>query len=711
MMSEPTMAKRFEDLLPEPLLMLTAEGQILNGNLAARRAFPAIAETCFLSDLGAKDTEKVKASLRLWSRSGDLIRGLVTLSGTEGERYIPYGARKCLEDVKGSYVLVRCQLDRTANQRFIEITQRVNALDREIARRQQIENDLFAEKELAQVTLKSIGDAVITTDTQGIINYLNPVAEILTGWSEGEARGLAVSEVFRIFNGQTQEPLESPVYQVLAGGKTVGPLNHTVLLRKDGTEFAINDSAAPIRDRDDQLIGVVMVFHDVTQARKLAAKMSYQASHDELTGLINRRSFEYRLRSLLESPEGTEDAHCLMFLDLDQFKVVNDTAGHLAGDALLRTLSPLLQKHMRHSDLLARLGGDEFGVLLHDCPPDVAKNIAIALKDTVEELNFVWEGRPFNIGVSIGQVNFTGKGWTLKDLLSAADNACYVAKENGRNRVHLYTSNDQELARRYRLTHWVGRIQEAFEKNLFCLYYQPIVPIASSSKETGQGGHFELLLRMHDEKGQLVSPLAFLPAAERYDLMVSIDQWVIETALHKLANAASTVIATCSINISGASLGHESFLGFVDKCFKQYSVPPEIICFEITETEAIQNIAMARNAIEELNALGCRLALDDFGSGVSSFGYLKSLKVDYLKIDGSFIKNIAKDRVDHAMVAAMNHVGHVMGLKTIAEYVETPQALEALRDIGVDYVQGFGISKPEPLDELLERQNPGMTAV
>ncbi|MEP1215710.1 MAG: EAL domain-containing protein [Marinobacter sp.] len=694
--------KSWESLVPEPLLLLSGQGEVVDANLAARKIFHGLGNGMELHDL-VIDPAKLESSIRNWARSGDFIRGQVVIKGPEGERYTTYGARLPGERGSVTQIIVRCRAESAANQRFVELTQRVSALKREVSRRQQMESQLFAEKELAQVTLKSIGDAVITTDTEGRVNYLNPIAESLTGWSETEARGLPLLQVFDIVNEHTRLPAENPVSRVIASGNTVGLANHTVLLHRDGTEFAIEDSAAPIHDRAGRLVGVVMVFHDVSHARQLAAKVSHQASHDGLTGLLNRQAFEQRLRNLLEAPGGTDGSHCLMFMDLDQFKVVNDTCGHLAGDALLRTLGPVLQKHLRHSDLLARLGGDEFGVLLQDCPESVARRIAKALKEEVEDLGFTWGGKPFRVGLSIGQVNFSDDRWSLADLLTAADNACYLAKENGRNRIHLYRSDDQALANKFRQTQWVGRIREAFEEGQFLLHCQPIMPTsyASQALTDKEGAHFELLLRLLDKGGKLIPPMAFIPAAERFNLMVNIDQWVLGTAFAQLAKAGTERVGTCTINLSGASLGDDGFLKFITNCFERFPVSPEVICFEITETEAIANLANARHIIQSLKTLGCRFSLDDFGSGMSSFGYLKNLPVDYLKIDGAFIKNLTNDPIDRAMVDAINNIGHVMGLKTIGEFVENSSTVRELLEIGVDYVQGYGIAKPEPLDTFL----------
>lgn len=694
------------NLLPEPLLLLSSEGRVIDMNLAARKAFTGLKNGSELYDC-VNEPAKLDASIGLWVRSGNFIPGLAIIRTPSGERYTTYGAR-CQTD-KGSpaQVIVRCDVERTANRRFAEITRRVNELNREVARRQEIESLLYAEKELAQVTLHSIGDAVITTDIEGRVNYLNPVAETLTGWSEAEARGLPLPDVFHIINEQTLEPAENPVGRVLASGNIVGLANHTVLVHREGTKFAIEDSAAPIRDRHGRLIGTVMVFHDVTHARRLAEEVSYQASHDGLTGLLNRHAFEQRLQNLLDIPLGVGESHSLMFLDLDQFKLINDTSGHVAGDAFLRGIGPLLQKHLRHSDLLARIGGDEFGVLLPHCPESVARQVARALILELENLNFMWEDKPFRVGVSIGQVNFRVENWTLVGLLSAADNACYQAKENGRNRIHLYHTEDHAIAHRSRQAQWVGRISEALEQNWFNLHCQAIkattvgAPSLPDEDEDEEGAHFELLLRLDEQDGSLVMPMAFIPAAEHYNLMVRIDQWVLNNAFTQLAEAGPEGVSTCSINLSGASLGDDGFLKFVTRCFEHFAVSPRIICFEITETEAIANLAKARYIIQTLKTLGCRFSLDDFGSGMSSFGYLKNLPVDYLKIDGAFIKNLASDPIDRAMVAAINNIGHVMGLKTIAEFVETTSVLDELRKLGVDYVQGYGISRPVPFETYL----------
>ena len=447
--------------------------------------------------------------------------------------------------------------------------------------------------------------------------------------------------------------------------------------------------------------------HERMQERidEATERLSYQATHDALTGLVNRREFERRLEKALAAAREQGRVHALCYLDLDQFKIVNDTCGHVAGDELLRQLTVLLQSKVRDADLLARLGGDEFGVLLENCPLEQAQIVADLLRQTVKDFHFVWQNKSFVIGVSIGLVPITQDCESLASVLSCADSACYAAKDLGRNRVHVYRIEDSELAQRQGEMNWVTRITHAIEENRFRLYYQTIMPLSDADIE---GAHFEILLRMLSDQGELIPPMAFIPAAERYDLMPSIDRWVVSTAFGLywkfLPKDSRGRRHTCTVNLSGPSLCDDHFLEFIKRQFALYHVPHDHICFEITETAAISNLSRAMEFIGELRAQGCRFSLDDFGSGLSSFTYLKNMPVDYLKIDGSFVRDMVDDPMDAAMVAAINQVGHVMGLKTIAEFVETDAVLEKLREMGVDFVQGFGIERPKPLEDLIAAQ-------
>lgn len=558
--------------------------------------------------------------------------------------------------------------------------------------------ELFSEKERAQVTLASIGDGVVTTDIDGWVQYLNPVAEDLIGWTLDNARGLPIQALFRLIDEAGRKPVPNPVEQVLQRQLAFDGEANAVLLRNDGAEIPVMHSAAPMRDRSGAVVGVVVVLHDVSRERHYAATLSYQASHDSLTGLINRTEFERRLALALQSATSAKTQHCVMYLDLDQFKVVNDTCGHAAGDQLMRQVSSLLQHCLREGDTLARLGGDEFGVLLEGCPSDAALRIADKLRETLIDFHFTWAHLSFNIGVSIGLVNVADGMYTLAEVLRAADTACYMAKEKGRNRVQVYHSDDSELTLRQGEMEWVGRIQKALDEDRFTLYSQEIVPVRAG---TATGSHCELLVRMVDEQGQLVPPMAFIPAAERFNLMPAIDRWVLRTALSSLVRLNADArhpphIDLCAINLSGGSIGDERFLDFVREQFETFPIEPRTICFEITETAAIANLDKATRFINEMKALGCQFSLDDFGAGMSSFAYLKHLPVDYLKIDGVFVKDMADDAIDRAMVEAIHNVGHVMGKQTIAEFVDGERVLAALREIGVDFAQGYGVSKPRP---------------
>ena len=566
-------------------------------------------------------------------------------------------------------------------------------LRRDLTERQCAENALVEEKERLRVTLSCIGDAVITTDTCGKVTYLNPVAETMTGWTSADASGRPLPEVFQIMHAETDEIAPNPVELVLRDKKPVGLAPHTLLMHRSDTRYPIEDSAAPILDQSGEIIGTVMVFHDVTSAQKMAMQMTYQASHDALTGLINRREFERRLEHALMTGKRNGEEHTLLYLDLDQFKIVNDTCGHMAGDELLKQLTSVLQALIRKNDTLARLGGDEFGILLENCPTGPSLRVADLLRQTVRDFRFVWQDKVFPLGSSIGLVTFSDGEETLTDILRMADAACYLAKDKGRNRVQIYTADDSGLAQRHGEIGWVGRIQKALEEGRFVLYSQKILPLANDAQNEV---HYELLLRMKDESGQLVPPMAFIPAAERYGLMPQLDRWVISTAFLQYggSNLPHRVNCICTINLSGASVCDDNFYDFVVEQFSLYKIPPRGICFEITETSAIANLAQATVLIRKLKDLGCRFALDDFGSGMSSFTYLKHLPVDYLKIDGGFVKDMVEDPIDRAMVEAINHIGHVMQIKTIAECVENGAILEALREIGVNFAQGYGIERP-----------------
>jgi diguanylate cyclase (GGDEF)-like protein/PAS domain S-box-containing protein len=565
-----------------------------------------------------------------------------------------------------------------------------------LAQRHAFADALQMEKERAQITLESIGDGVITTDVDGAIAYMNPAAEALTHWKAAQALGLPLAALFNLLDENAQSDGFTLIERILGGQLSGGSEHSKLIQRLDGTTVSVTLVGAPIRSAG-KVSGAVLVLHDMTQERQYIANLSWQATHDALTGLANRREFEYRLEQVLHSVGRQQAArHALMFLDLDQFKLVNDTCGHAAGDELLRHICALLQSDLREGDTLARLGGDEFGILLENCPAPVAEKIAECLRHTVQSLHFVWKGRPFVTTVSIGLVHISQTPTTLETSLRAADMACYMAKEKGRNRVQVYHADDSELSLRFGEMAWVQRLHMALEENRFCLYAQEIAPLGHT--EHGDG-HIEILLRLHDEAGRIILPNSFIPAAERYGLMTSLDRWVVENVFKIIARCMherpGRPMAMCAINLSGITIGDEDFLGFLREQFSAYAIPPEMICFEITETSAISNLGSAIRFINELKELGCHFSLDDFCAGMSSFAYLKHLPVDFLKIDGSFVKDMLDDPINRAMVEVINHIGHVMGKRTIAEFVETPQIEQALLEIGVDYAQGYLIERPQ----------------
>ena len=577
---------------------------------------------------------------------------------------------------------------------------------RDITALKQAREALALETQRALVTLQSIGDGVLTTDIEGIIDYINPVAEHLLDMRSRDVVGRHYMDVLRLSRETDGEALHDLVEMILHLDSPTVHADDGILRHSDGSEFSINISAASMRNDKGEIVGVVLVLHDITEVMSMARQLGYQASHDMLTGLHNRHEFERRLDLAIREARNGEVHHVLCYMDLDQFKLVNDTYGHRAGDELLRQLAELFREAIREHDVLARLGGDEFGILLRDCPLHEANAIAEKIRQLVREFRFTWQERTFDVGVSIGVVPITADSGSMVDVMSYADAACYVAKDAGRNRVHLYSSDDKAVARHHREMECIHRIHDAFEENRFVLYFQPIAPLREELDDLPRG---EVLMRILDENNQPISPMQFVPAAERYNLMPIIDRWVVRTTLGMMREAQGPTDFPpfrCSINLSGQSLNDEHFLEFVLSNIHESDVAGEYLCFEITETAAITNLARARHIINTLKQMGCYFSLDDFGSGLSSFGYLKGLDVDYLKIDGAFIKDIVDDEVDRAMVQAINEIGKVMGLKTIAEFVENEEIIQVLKTLGIDYAQGYGISRPYPLDELVASLAP-----
>ncbi|MCK4705675.1 MAG: EAL domain-containing protein, partial [Gammaproteobacteria bacterium] len=554
--------------------------------------------------------------------------------------------------------------------------------------------DLFQQKELAQFTLRSIGDAVISTDENGNVRYLNPIAEKMIGWSTREIKGKPLRDYFHIINGLTRAPEPNPIDLCLQEKHVVGLNQNTILISKNGKEYGIEDSAAPICNHGGDAVGAVMVFYKSDTMSSENNLLSYHASHDSLTRLINRREYERRLTELLIRSKASGEQHVLCYLDLDQFKIVNDTCGHMAGDKMLRQVTYLFQEKVREVDVLARLGGDEFGLLLENCALNDAVHIAEELRKELKKFHFVWEDKMFDISVSIGVVPITADSASTAEILSNADAACFAAKDKGRNCIQVYEPGNIDLALRHGEMQWVSRITEALRENRFTLYSQSIMPLNDSAQK-----HVELLIRMLDKDGEVIAPMAFIPAAERYNLMQDIDHWVIRSSfseIDKLSRNDGADNVVFNINISGASLGQKSLPIYIRSLLEKYDISPSNICFEITETAAISNFEQAMKLMKNLREIGFLFALDDFGSGLSSFSYLKNMPVDFLKIDGQLIEGIESDPIAYGMVEAIHKVGQIMGIKTIAEYVSDETILAKLRLLGVDYVQGYAISKPQP---------------
>lgn len=566
--------------------------------------------------------------------------------------------------------------------------------------------ELAVVRERMQIILQCSGDAVIMTDARGNVEEINPFAARMLDACIAEGESRPSREVLRLLNHSTRDPIDDPVARALAIKFSVIEEEHRLLIGTDGNEYTVNLLAVPVLDNEGAVSGCIVVLHDVTEMFGMARRLSHQATHDPLTGLVNRHEFEVRLQQAIESASIDRTQHALLYMDVDLFKVANETFGHRAGDELLKQIVSRLKQVVRHGDTLARLGGDEFGLLLNACPVQKAQQIAETIRKSIKNDHFLWDGKQFDLGITIGLVPVAADSGTRADLLSVAEVACSVAKDAGRNRVQLYEAHDIAMARHRGEMQWVHRITEALNEDRFVLYCQEILALNMSSNDK----HYEILLRMQDKQGNIIPPNEFIPAAERYQLMPAVDRWVIDRTLldfHFLQQEDGAMVS-CAINLSGQSLCDESFLPYVVERIKSSDIPPARICFEITETAVMANLNIAVHFIAVLRDMGVRFALDDFGSGLSSFAYLKNLSVDYLKIDGAFVREMVHDRIDYAMVSSINEIGQLMGIKTIAEFVENDAILEKLRELNVDYAQGYGIGRPRPLhQERAEQQKAG----
>ena len=575
---------------------------------------------------------------------------------------------------------------------FMDITER----KQNRARIERLNNEL-------SLLLESTGEGIFGVDRELKCTFVNQAAARLLGYTTQDLLGQDMHKIahYAHEDGVPIRREDTLIYRCMKENRSLLSDNE-ILWTRPGNSFPAQYSASPISESDSP-IGAVVVFRNVSEARALANQMDYLATHDSLTDLFNRREFELRLQHLLDESGVENSEHVLCYMDLDQFKVVNDTCGHVAGDELLRQFSGILSTKIRKHDTLARLGGDEFGLLLSYCDIHSAQKIIDEIRNTVNDFRFIWEEKIFSIGLSVGLTVINSGTGKVGIALSEADAACYIAKDSGRNRVHIYEKDNADIAHPIGEMRWVSVITSALDQNTFSLHYQPIVPIRSTNQlVAGFSTHFEVLLRLQDRHGDYFPPGAFIPAAERYSLMGRIDTWVVQNTFSWLAAHPALLerIEICSINLSASSLNDKAFLKSLSAQLDESEIPGHKICFEITETAAVSNLKQAVHFIKTLKQYGCKFALDDFGSGMSSFAYLKNLPVDFLKIDGYFVRDIIVDSIDAAMVEAVNKVGHVMGIKTIAEFVENDEILKKLQSIGIDYAQGYGIAKPLPIAEL-----------
>lgn len=563
--------------------------------------------------------------------------------------------------------------------------------------KERVERETKKNNEFIHTMFNATSEGILSINTDMRCTFMNNAAINMLGYTPYELYEKDIYETLHYsdLSGNKIKREDCTIYRSIIDGESLYADNE-YFQTKDNTSFPVHFSSTPIYE-DGKVTGAVIVFRNVAAEKAIENKLNYLATHDSLTGLINRHEFEARLSQLIDESHIDNTHHALCYLDLDQFKIVNDTCGHVAGDELLRQIATLLKSKIRQGDTLGRLGGDEFGLLFPHCNQNKALELSEELRKTIEDFRFTWEGKNFTIGVSIGVVPIDKMSESMHSVLSAADAACYLAKDSGRNRIHVYHEDDSKLAQHYGEMHWVNKINTALEKNQFVLYFQSISPISNIHN---LHSFIEILVRINID-GEMIPPGAFIPAAERYNLMPSIDKWVLKQTFHWLKKnpQLANKLDTCAINVSGASIGDQNFMSFIIDQLESGQVPINKICFEITETTAVSNLSQALYFIQELKKRGCRFSLDDFGSGMSSFSYLKTLPVDFLKIDGNFVRNIDDDLIDRTMVDAINQVGRAMKIQTIAEFVENQRTLDELLKIGIDFVQGYGLCEPKPIEE------------
>ena len=558
------------------------------------------------------------------------------------------------------------------------------------------EKQLHFEKELAQTTINSIGDGVITVNKDYLIKTINPVAEVL---ADVKSKDVLNKNILSIYEDESNKQ-HSKIGDDILNKKGERSIFDFSLTKKDGAKFEVEHTVAPITDQSKKILGAVIILRDVTKVRTMEKRLSYQASHDSLTGLINRREFELQLQLAIRKAQTNEVSHSICFLDLDKFKIINDTSGHAAGDEFLKQISKTIQSILRKTDILARLGGDEFAILLDSCSIHKAKTICNQIIKTIKNTRFSWDNNSFETGASIGIFPITKLTASSSEVMSSVDAACYEAKNKGRNRIQVFEPDNAEFVKHQLETSWIQKIKDAIADDSFELYFQELRNI---NPHYPTPKTIEILMRLNSQ-GKVIGPDSFMSTAERYNLMPSIDEWVISHAFDFIKDYTikhKTDIRV-AINLSGQSLSEDSVLNLiVNKLRKNKGLKKELICFEITETAAIANMSKAIEFIAAVKQMGCKFSLDDFGSGLSSFSYLKNMPVDNIKIDGIFIRDIHTDAVNKVFVESIHNISKIMGIKTTAEYVENQEILDCITDIGIDYAQGYHISKPAPIKTLL----------
>ncbi|MEB4593572.1 EAL domain-containing protein, partial [Candidatus Thiothrix sp. Deng01] len=557
----------------------------------------------------------------------------------------------------------------------------------------------LAQQNMLVSALADVQEAAVLVDAGGIVDFINPAAEKMLKYKVRSARGKHAGELFTLLDPLTHNPI---AWLDKARQNDRPLLRHALMNAAGFSEVQVTYTVQPILYEDADRPCYMLLLRDQTELYAMQVRLDHVEMHDQQTMLLNRKSFELRLKVAIDQVRQHGVKHSFCLISMDQFKLVNDSMGHNAGDVLIERIARMLKSEIdARRDILARLGGDEFGILFQEIEPAVAVRAAEQIRIKLEQYEFEWNKKRQRVTASVAFVPlYKGLG-TPNRILSVADAACRVAKTKGGNRIHIYKPNDQEILKQHGNMIWLGRLKKAFDAGNFRLVAQPIHPL-SPVEFKKPFSHYEVLIRLYDENNQPVPPDEFIPAAESYSMMPRLDRWVVSKLLRTLVDITQTTpLPVFAVNLSGQSLDEPAFLQFVLDEIKAAGVSPGMLCFEITERVAIHNLDLAQHFIETLKGLGCSFSLDDFGTGVSSFGYLKSLSVDYLKIDGSFIKDIANDDVAHAMVRSVNQVGHLMGVKVIAEYVENERVIQILREIGVDYGQGYGISKPIPIDEII----------